>query len=48
MSLLVLLPLATAEGGAGITPYLVGGGALLLLLLAVLAMLVFGKGREHS
>jgi hypothetical protein len=44
---LVLLPLAT-EGGAGVRPYLVGGGALLFLLVMVFAMLAFGKGREHS
>ena len=46
-SLLMLLPLVTEEG-AGVTPYLVGGGALLLLLALLLALLVFGKGREHS
>jgi hypothetical protein len=42
-----MLPLA-AEGGAGVTPYLIGGGALLLLLAAMAALLSFGKGREHS
>jgi hypothetical protein len=46
-SLLMLLPLATEEG-AGVTPYFVGGGALLLLLAMLVALLVFGKGREHS
>lgn len=47
MSNLLLVPLATSEG-AGVTPYFVGGGALLLLILALLSMLAFGKGREHS
>ena len=41
------LPLA-AEGGPGITPYLVGGTALLILLGALAALLAFGRGREHS
>jgi hypothetical protein len=45
--LLMLLPL-TAEEGAGITPYAIGGGALLLLLAMMFALLAFGKGREHS
>lgn len=44
---LLLLPLKT-EAGAGATPYLVGGTALLILLALMLAMLAFGKGREHS
>ncbi len=36
---LLLLPLHTEEG-AGATPYVIGIGALVLL--------VFGAGREHS
>lgn len=47
MSNLLLVPLASEEG-AGFTPYAVGGGALLFLLVLVVAMLIFGKGREHS
>jgi hypothetical protein len=43
----MLLPLATDEG-AGVMPYVVGGGALLILLAAMVALLAFGKGREHS
>ena len=46
-SLLMLLPL-NAEEGAGITPYAIGIGALLLLLAMLFALLAFGKGREHS
>jgi hypothetical protein len=37
-----------AEEGAGIDPYLVGGGALVVLMVAMLGILAFGKGREHS
>jgi hypothetical protein len=44
---LLLLPLA-AEDGPGALPYLVGGGALVLLLALMFALLSFGKGREHS
>jgi hypothetical protein len=44
---LLLLPLQTEEG-AGATPYVIGGGALLLLLALLLALLAFGRGREHS
>jgi hypothetical protein len=47
MPILQLLALATEEG-AGAAPYLVGGGALVLLVLALLGILAFGKGREHS
>ena len=44
----MLLPLAAEEGGPGITPFLIGGGALMLLLLVMTALLAFGNGREHS
>jgi hypothetical protein len=47
MPILQLLALKTEEG-AGIAPFLVGGGALLLLLLCMAGLLAFGKGREHS
>lgn len=45
--------LAAAEGAEhhrdlGIDPYAVGGIALLILALMMLALLSFGKGREHS
>lgn len=44
------LPLAekVAEEGAGWAPYYVGGGALVIFLILMAAMLAFGKGREHS
>jgi hypothetical protein len=47
MPILQLLSLAAEEGGE-VAPYLVGGGALVLLVLALLGILAFGKGREHS
>jgi hypothetical protein len=43
----MLLPLATEEGSA-LWPYVVGIGSLLILLLALFAVLSFGKGRDHS
>lgn len=39
---------AEAEGEAAINPYLVGGIALLILLAMLLALIMFGAGREHS
>ncbi len=47
LNLLLLLPLHVEEG-AGIRPYVIGGGILVLLLLTMAALLAFGKGREHS
>ena len=44
---LLLLPLNTEES-AGITPYVIGIGTLLILLAMLVALLAFGKGREHS
>jgi hypothetical protein len=46
-SLLMLLPLTTEEG-AGLLPYAVGIGSLVILLGAMVALLAFGKGRDHS
>ncbi len=47
MSIVMMLPLA-AEEGAGIMPYAIGIGSFVLLLAALLGILAFGKGREHS
>jgi len=47
MPILQLVSLA-AEEGAGVAPFLVGGGILVLLIAALLGILAFGKGREHS
>ena len=45
--ILQLLPLQ-AQTGAGIAPFAVGGFALFLLLAMLVALLSFGKGRDHS
>ena len=47
LNLLLLLPLH-AEEGAGIRPYVIGIGLLALLLLLMVGLLAFGKGRDHS
>ena len=47
MPILLLLPLQTEES-AGITPYVIGLGSLALLIAALVGILAFGKGREHS
>ncbi len=47
MPSLLLLPLS-AEESAGATPYLIALLALVLLTGMLLALLAFGKGRDHS
>jgi hypothetical protein len=47
MSNLTVVPLA-AESGAGASPYIVGGLALVILFGALFALLSMGAGREHS
>ena len=37
-----------AQTGAGHAPYYVAGTILLLLIAAMVSLLMFGKGREHS
>jgi hypothetical protein len=37
-----------AESSSSWTPYVVGGGILLMLLALMAALLAFGRGREHS
>lgn len=50
----ILLTLLSGGGTSGVSegtywaPYYIGGGTLLLLLVMILAVLSFGKGREHS
>ena len=45
--ILQLLPLVTEEG-AGLAPFAVGGGALFILFALLVALMSFGKGRDHS
>lgn len=44
--------LAAVEGaekaGPAVPPYVFGGAALAILLLLMLGLLMFGKGREHG
>jgi hypothetical protein len=52
-SMTIMLALAhagstAADEGTYWPPFFVGGGILLLLIAMVLALLAFGKGREHS
>jgi hypothetical protein len=37
-----------AESGTFWAPYYIGGGILLVLLALMVALLSFGRGREHS
>lgn len=49
MSFTSLLVSAAAEHPTpNISPYAVGGGVLLLLVLVALGLLAFGAGRDHS
>jgi hypothetical protein len=51
LNTLVVLLAATAEKAeesAGATPYYVGGVALGILFLALILVVAFGGGREHS
>ena len=36
------------DSGTFWAPYYIGGGILLVLLALMVALLAFGKGREHS
>ena len=37
-----------ADSGTFWAPYYIGGGILLVLLALMVALLAFGRGREHS
>jgi len=43
-----LLVSAAESGSAGINPFLVGGVILLVFVLAMVALLAFGGGRDHT
>jgi hypothetical protein len=43
----VLAESTTHETG-GVSPYLVGGGTLALLMALMVGLLMFGAGRDHS
>ena len=49
LSAIITLSEAAAEHeGSTHLPYFVGGGVLSLLLLALLALVAFGGGRDHA
>lgn len=48
MSKLLVLAESVEHGEPAVSPYVVGGGILLILLLLMLGLLMFGKGREHA
>ncbi len=43
-----LLVIAAESATEGVNPYIVGGGILLLVILAMLGLLAFGAGRDHT
>ena len=43
-----LLVSAAESGSTGINPFIVGGVVFLVLVLAMVALLAFGGGRDHS
>lgn len=47
---MILLAASGAENASGpsVNPYVIGAIALVILTFLMLAMLSFGKGREHS
>jgi hypothetical protein len=47
-SLIIVLAAEAEHGDAVVSPYVVGGVALGLLLVLLAAVVSFGGGREHS
>jgi hypothetical protein len=48
MPIAPLVVLAAGSATSGVNPFAVGGTILLLLVLCMVALLAFGRGREHS
>jgi hypothetical protein len=48
MSIAPLVAMAAGATLTGVNPYSVGATILLLLVLAMVALLAFGRGRDHS
>mgnify|MGYP000868120979 CR=1 FL=1 len=44
----VIILAAEAESEPAVSPYVIGGVALAILLVLLLAVVSFGGGREHS
>lgn len=47
-ALVALAAASESESGPGATPYIIGGLVFLALLGAMMGLLSFGKGREHT
>jgi hypothetical protein len=45
---LALIQAAEEHGEPAVNPWLIGGGALAILLILLVALVAFGGGREHS
>ena len=45
---LVVVRAAEESGDPALNPWLVGGGVLAFLLLALIGLIAFGGGRDHS
>jgi hypothetical protein len=48
LTALAVLQAAEENGDAAVNPWFVGGGALLILLLVLGALVLFGGGRDHT
>ena len=48
LSTLIVVATEAEHGEAAVSPYVVGGVALGLLLILLAAVVSFGGGREHS
>ena len=48
MSTLVVVAAENGETWGGVNHWVVGGGTLLILLIAIGILIAFGGGREHS
>jgi hypothetical protein len=47
-TMLILAAESTSHESGGANPWLVGGTALAILLVTLIAVVAFGGGREHS
>jgi len=48
LTALAVLQAAEEHGDPAVNPWFVGGGALLILLLVLGALVLFGGGRDHT
>jgi hypothetical protein len=48
LTALAVLQAAEEHGEPAVSPWFVGGGALAILVLLLVALVMFGGGRDHS